>query len=242
MRVNGTNRVNDLIGQISKSIHSENNLKQMRKQEIYNRGEIWKAFLNAFCKIHGKKIDLYKDTIINIKVLFHYFLKEKKFFGCENLRRDISEPSFDKGLLIIGGYGLGKTDFFKVFEAVFKHHPGLRFKFFTAKGLVRDFEKCQTPLDKEEFFKNTERKLIFIDDISSEHEASNYGKRDIIEEILYNRYDCRLRTFVSCNYTTSDNCALRTLEDLGERYGSRVYDRLFEMFNIIEFKGKSYRV
>lgn len=158
------------------------------------------------------------------------------------MRKDISEPSFDKGLLIIGGYGLGKSTFFKVFESVFKDYPCLRFKFFTAKGLVKDFEKCQTPLDKEHFFKNTERKLMFIDDINSEQEASNYGKRDVIEEILYTRNDYRLRTFVTCNYTNLDNCAVTSLRDLGLRYGGRMYDRFYEMFNVVEFKGKSKRI
>lgn len=242
MRANKTNRTCDLVSQFQMSHFNKNQKKAMKSNKNYDKGQLWKKFLKKFYEIHAKHFKQDEEAIKNIKVLFHYFLQEKEFFECENLRHDISEPSFGKGLLIIGGYGLGKTDFFKVFEAIFNDYPDLRFKFFTAKGLVRDFEKCQTPLDKEHFFKNTERKQIFIDDINSESKASNYGKRDVIEEILYNRYDYRLRTFVTCNYTTPDNCALRTLEDLGKRYGGRIYDRFFEMFNIIEFKGKSLRI
>ncbi|MFK7832093.1 MAG: hypothetical protein AB8B52_02340 [Winogradskyella sp.] len=231
----------DLINQCANFIYRAKSQKNMQNEIYIDRDHLWNDFVKTFYKMYGKKLKKEPDAINNLKVLFHYFLQEKKFFECENLRKDISEPSFDKGLLIIGGYGLGKTDFFKAFEAVFNDYPDLRFKFFTAKGLVKDFEKCQTPIDKEHFFKNTERKLMFIDDINSEREASNYGKVDVIEEILYNRYDYRLRTFVTCNYTNSDNCAKRTLEDLGKRYGGRIYDRFFEMFNFIEFKGKSYR-
>jgi DNA replication protein DnaC len=174
-------------------------------------------------------------------VLFCYFLRDEKFFKCENLRGDISIPSFKKGLLIIGGFGLGKTDYFKVFENIFKNYSHLRFKFYTSKALVHQFEICQTPMDRESFFKDSERKLMFIDDISSERLASNYGRVDTIEEIIINRYDKKLRTFASCNYTSSDNCALKTLQDLGLRYGGRLYDRFHEMFNIIEIKGTSYR-
>lgn len=241
MRTNKTNTASDLLSQFQVVHYNKKSDNKMKDEKKYDRDSLWRNFLSKFNEIHGKKLMLSEESIKNLSVIFYYFLKEKKFFKSVNLRKDISEPSFDKGLLIIGGYGLGKTDFFKVFEAVFNVYPDLRFKFFTAKGLVRDFEKCQTPFDREHFFKKTERKQLFIDDINSEQEASNYGKKDVIEEILYNRYDYRLRTFVTCNYTNSDNCTIRTLEDLGKRYGGRIYDRLFEMFNVIEFKGRSLR-
>jgi hypothetical protein len=96
-------------------------------------------------------------------------------------------------------------------------------------------------LQEDYFFKDMSRQKMFIDDIASERFASNYGKVDIIQDVLTNRYDKKLLTYASCNYTNSDHCAKKTLEDIGFRYGPRIYDRFFEMFNVIEFKGLSLR-
>lgn len=241
MRTNETTDIGSLLSQFPKSIHNTQPQNVMQNRTVIDRRYLWNIFEKTFYEIHGKKLKQNPDAINNLKVLFYYFLQEDEFFKCENLRNDISKPSFQKGLLIIGGFGLGKTDYFKVFEIIFQRINHLRFKYYTSKKLVTDYEKCQTPFDKDSLFRDAERKLMFIDDINSEREASNYGKVDVIEEILYRRYDNRLKTYTTCNYTTPDNCAKQTLEDLGKRYGGRIYDRFFEMFNIIEFKGTSFR-
>lgn len=239
MRTNETKKVADLLKQIEPTFNNNNNI--VNNENEINRTHFWRDFKYTFAKKFNKKFIQDKRAIINLKVLFHYFLQEEKFFECENLRKDISVPSFHKGILIVGGYGLGKTDYFKVFETLFQKYNNLRFKYYTSKKLVQDYENCQTPLDKSSFFLEKERRLMFIDDVNSEREASNYGKVDVIGEILYQRYDNRLKTHIACNYSNSKNCAVRTLEDLGGRYGPRIYDRIFEMFNVVEFKGKSYR-
>jgi DNA replication protein DnaC len=118
----------------------------------------------------------------------------------------------------------------------------LRFKYYAAKDLVLRYEHCTSASEKEYFFKDVSRPKMFIDDLMSERMASNYGKVDVIQDVLMQRYDKRLITFASCNYNDNDYCAKSTLEDIGLRYGSRIYDRLFEMFNVIEFKGSSLRM
>ena len=241
MRTNDVQKANHIINRIITNNNYQKKLKQMESKNNFFKMELWNCFLEAFQEMHGKEFQKYEEAINNLKTVFYYFLKDEKFFKCENLRGDISIPLFDKGLLIIGGFGLGKTDYFKVFERVFNNYPHLRFKFYTSKALVHQYEICQTPMDKQSFFKDTERKLMFIDDISSERIASNYGKFDVIDEVMINRYDNKLRTFATCNYTNNDNCAQETLKALGLRYGGRMYDRFHEMFNIIEFKGKSFR-
>ncbi|OIQ22174.1 MAG: hypothetical protein BM557_02020 [Flavobacterium sp. MedPE-SWcel] len=89
----------------------------------------------------------------------------------------------------------------------------------------------------------------YFDDLKTERIASNYGKVNIFKELLeerYNRVDPktkkRLKTFVTCNFKEGfeDNLE-KAVDEFGEKYGSRVWDRMFEMFNIIEFKGKSFR-
>ncbi|WP_156115586.1 hypothetical protein [Psychroserpens sp. Hel_I_66] len=244
MRQNKTSICYDLIQSLTAKEYKENQLPQ--KSELQNntisKKTLWNQFLRSFKMIHRKELIINETVIQNLKPLFYYFLKDSNFFECENLRNDISKPSFDKGLLIIGGYGLGKTDYFKVFEAVFKNIPSFRFKCYNSKELITCYESCVTPMDKKEFFEEKNRKLLFIDDISSERVASNYGLIDVTGEILAERYANNLRTFASCNYSNVNQCAEETLEALGLRYGDRIFDRLFEMFNIIEFKGKSFRI
>jgi DNA replication protein DnaC len=49
-------------------------------------------------------------------------------------------------------------------------------------------------------------------------------------------------THATANYKVgSENNVEKTIEFIGERYDSRVYDRIFEMFNIVIFSGKSMR-
>lgn len=209
---------------------------------LISKHELWYKFLETFRGLTGKSLNKDDQTINNLKVLFHYFLRDDNFFNCNNLRADISNPSFDKGLLIIGATGVGKTCYLKVLEKIFMEFPQLRFKVESSSDLVTQYETCRTPSDKDSFFRKQQRKRLFIDDINSEPIASNYGKYDVVGNILMSRHEKRLLTYATTNYLTDEESAICTLEELGHRYGFRLYDRLFEMFNIIEFHGNSYRI
>lgn len=241
VRIGEYQNAGQLLGQMFSNKNLEIEKPIAKSKHEISKQELWKYFTKTFYEMNGKEFQQDEDALKNLKVLFYYFLQDKKFFDCENLRSDITIPSFKKGLLIIGGFGLGKSEYFKVFEKIFNKYSSLRLKFYTAKGLVQQYESCQNPFDKDYFFKDVKRKRMFIDDINSERLASNYGHFDAVEEVLINRYDNKLITFASCNYSSNDQCAKKTLEDLGLRYGSRIYDRFHETFNIIEFSGLSYR-
>ena len=244
MRINKTVACGQLVNEITMSkpiITNVENTKLNNNNKMPTKEQLWLSFQHHFKLLYGKKLVVDSEFTNNIKTLFFYFLKDKEFFSCENLSSDIINPSFDKGLLVIGGVGVGKTDFFKVFESMFYNYSPLRFRGFSSNHLVTEYEICSTPKDKEYFHKCYERKRLFIDDINSEPNASNYGIYDVVGNLLLNRYDKKLITFATTNFLTPDNSVNHTLEALGERYGFRVYDRLFEMFNIIEFKGKSRR-
>lgn len=206
-----------------------------------DKKNLWIAFKTRFETKNNKSLQLDPTGIINLKSLFCYFLKDEEFFKCVNLRGDLSKPSFDKGLFIIGSYGIGKSAYMKVMEEILYIYSSLRFKSYNAKELVHKFDSCQTPQDKDSYFYEMDRPILFIDDVNSENMASNFGKVEILEEIIFRRCEKKLKTHMSCNFSTSDLCVEQTLLDLGNRYGNRIYDRLFEMFNIVEFKGKSYR-
>lgn len=197
--------------------------------------------LYEFRKMYGQDFIRSRENLDNISVLFFYFLKDKKFFECKNLKSGLSRPSFTKGLMIIGGYGVGKTAYFKIFEKLFYKHAMHKFKGFGAKELVSKYEACVIPSDKPYMLNNIVKPNLFIDDVGSEKIASNYGNCDVIEEILFNQNEKKHKTYICCNYTNTENNIEQTLIDLAERYGGRMHDRFYKMFNIICFTGKSLR-
>ena len=81
--------------------------------------------------------------------------------------------------------------------------------------------------------KNSE--LLFIDDLGTElSNVKVYGNEfSPVTELLYTRYD-RLRwTIVTSNLTD---------EQIREKYGDRIDDRMREMFERLHFQGRSYRL
>ncbi|WP_177764077.1 hypothetical protein [Flavobacterium sp. I3-2] len=204
--------------------------------------ELFTVFKNTFLDLNGKKFELNDVTRENIAPFLYYFSKNEKFFKCKNLS-NLSKPSFDKGLLVIGDFGNGKTSVFKTFEKIFKNIPGYIFTGYSANHVVVEYEKCTDDILRKEFEQKMFKGKRYFDDVKTERTASNYGKVNIFKEILEERYNQKSLTYISCNYKEGfPNDINEALSEFGEKYGGRVYDRLFEMFNIIEFKGKSFRI
>ena len=202
---------------------------------------LWNVFKTTFVSIHGKEFVKSEFTTENIAPLIYYFAQDPRFFECKNLS-ELSTPNFDKGILIVGTFGNGKTATMRVFERIFRNIKGMSFKGYTANEVVTMFEKCNDDLIKAEFNNKVNLGQRYFDDIKTERIASNYGKVNIFKDIFETRYNNHLKTFVTCNYKEGFEGNVEVaLEEFGEKYGGRVYDRLFEMFNVIEFKGKSFR-
>lgn len=191
------------------------------------------------------------------RTLSAYFIERKDFVRSPLLNRK-SEPSLQKGLMVIGDYGTGKTSVFKTFYEMFfraTNYPvpvfdveghqqilgryNFGFRFSTANEAVKEYETLATPDDKDFFWSKYTKGMHYFDDIMTENQASNYGKIELFKDILEIRYSNSAKTLVSLNYV--GDSVESTLDAFGERYGERVYDRLFEMFNIIELKGSSLR-
>lgn len=86
----------------------------------------------------------------------------------------------------------------------------------------------------DEYRSMANKELLFIDDLGVE--AVNikvYGNEfSPVTELLYNRYDRNLVTILTSNLSD---------EQMKDRYGARIDDRLREMFDKIHFQGPSYR-
>ena len=76
-----------------------------------------------------------------------------------------------------------------------------------------------------------------IDDVKAEGDAFKYSKKNLLDDILYYRYENEARTIITCNYDKNHpNDLEKAIDEFGTKYDGRIYDRLFEMFNIIEVK------
>lgn len=144
-----------------------------------------------------------------------------------------------KGLLIMGGTGTGKTSSMKAFHAIGERiynerkDPFMKFSWSNCIDLVDEYEDESN--DKLLFFQNYRGAHRMFDDFGQEGDASRYGKKNILKEILEKRYACgtHWRTYVTTNLTESQ---------IREKYGKRVYSRIHEMFNIVPMIGDDFRV
>lgn len=224
-----------------------------------NIESLYDLFKSAFELFQKKPFD---ETVNNseskrlARTLCAYFLQKKAFLRSP-LLNEKSIPDLQKGLMIVGGYGNGKTSILNTFHQMFKIAASmpiqvtdidgtqqllgrykLGFGYFTANYLVKTFEAISDPQEKEIFWNRYSKGIKYFDDIMTESTASNYGKIEIFKDLFEMRYTNGAKTLISLNYMgTLDE----TLDEISKKYGERVYDRLFEMFNIIELHGESLR-
>ncbi|UZO81364.1 hypothetical protein NBT05_02560 [Aquimarina sp. ERC-38] len=222
---------------------------------IISRTILWKLFKKAYVLAHNKKFVETPDTLANIAPVIEYFSMHENFFRRKALITKTGNtklvPGFNKGLLIVGGYGNGKTTIMEALGLVFDHYRmPMRFKGYKAHNLVTEYERIgadKTYLESSKYqfcHRLTHCKGLYIDDVKKEREASNYGKVNLIRDILEKRYDHKQgKTYITCNYREGDttNDLEDALAEFGELYGGHIYDRLFSMFNILEFKGPTFR-
>lgn len=198
-----------------------------------------------------------------------YFIENRNFFKspllCKNADGTFkSLPDLNKGLMIIGSYGIGKTSIIETYHNIFKYarnnefhiknksgeHELLKwyeiyFGFSTANDVVREFEgikRSDNPdddYDWDKFWHKHSKGFRYYDDVMAEEKANNYGKIELFKQIFEKRYSHRTKTMISLNY--EGESVDTTLEAFAKRYGERNYDRLFEMYNIIELRGETLR-
>lgn len=175
----------------------------------------------------GFVIDSFNEEITWLLCL--YFTKDERF--------ELEGFKLDKGIMLFGGVGVGKTTLMK---KLFKNqHQSFIIKMcrevedeyaqdgdsiLTAYGHVRQASFNGDPFGH--------RSLGYcFDDLGTEPMGKYYGKQsNVMAEIILNRYD-RDVPFNQTHLTTN-----LTIEEVKERYGSRVTDRMRQMFNLIGFK------
>jgi len=240
---------------------------KLTPQQIYTDFKAVYKMLNKNKKPFQEK-NPYSNTnepLNYVFTLIYYFMRDDRFFKSPLLRKDLSEPSFEKGTLSIGGYGCGKTSTWNTllycFRSFTKHvektkplnEIDLKNQYTINKcvsSIVVDaYDLSKSKTETENIMRPLmSLRQLYIDDIMREKDASNFGKNNIFLGVLTTRADRDLITHLSMNYSeylqngeTRFKDAENSLKDIRTRYDGRVHDRLFGNYNIIELTGKSFR-
>ncbi len=180
--------------------------------------------LIKFFKAKGKEI-IQRDLILDEENIIPIDFGLRYFYGLElpdNVA--INKPSHKKGLLFFGNYGTGKSTFFRIIRKMRPQDNG--FGIISANDLVAIYEE-----EGESGLKRRDNTRLFIDELGSEKTGIYFGsKLNVLERFLLKRYDLFVEKGLKTHVTTN-----LSPEEIGERYGSRIYSRLFEMFNLVPF-------
>lgn len=132
--------------------------------------------------------------------------------------------SHKRGLVIRGGYGNGKTSILRAFHMLFHDQS-----FFTTAQNLFDFFRSHYG-----FSDLWDEPILIIDDLGAEPERGMlYGEElHPLAKLLTHRYEKNLTTLIATNLTVDEICT---------RYGERLYDRILEMYSIINVTSSSYR-
>ncbi len=165
--------------------------------------------------------------------IFRYFLQLPDFNEYGVIK---NKASLEKGLLVYGDYGVGKSTLFDAIHSIGKviqKHTGSTQLWFprisSVHMLTKYYEAQKDPASNfklEDFY----RGKLYLDDLGIEDKA--YNREEIIGKLLFERHRRKLKTYVTTNENPSAIAA---------RYGNHIGDRLPEMFNIIKWEGKSWR-
>lgn len=211
--------------------------------------------MRTFAFNRAKKLFKY-DFLIddnNIDVfdlLCYYFVGDSEGFQKQvNLMNktndfEIEGASIEKGILLCGNFGSGKTDMMKVFQ----QNPRQVYYMRTARKVCDEFmssKEKQIPREFIEPYKNAinDPSTLFqplsglcIDEIGAESEKNNFGnKSNVIGDLIELRYAEKFMG-IFCHGTT--NLSGPELKDF---YGERVISRMRQVFNFIELPGNDRR-
>lgn len=176
------------------------------------------TFFNESLQVDG-------DNQVIVMELCKYFSQDPSFKG-----------DLNKGLLLAGGVGVGKTTMMRFFmknqvqSYRIESCRDIESKFSTDGEQFVYYCSWMIPIaTNADPFGHQEVGICF-DDLGTEANAKHYGKeKNVLAEIILNRYDNKL-PFTATHITTN-----LTSEHIKTQYGTRVTDRMRQMFNIIEF-------
>lgn len=132
--------------------------------------------------------------------------------------------SAKRGLILMGTCGNGKSTMLRAIKRMYGHHA----TYCHAEEIHEYCKKTQG----EVMYKN--ERLLLLDDLGAEPEKCIIFGEELypLVKLLSYRYNTMLTTIMATNLG---------MDQISERYGVRVADRLIEMYDVIFYSEESYR-
>lgn len=247
------------ISELQNKMSFKDDLKYKQKELRFSSKLLWEVFQQNYEFLEGVKYAQDEISMSNIRPVLCYFSRSQCFFDGKNsnvvtniLNREL-ELSFDKGLLIIGGNGTGKTSSFKALNASLKDCDRA-FRFADINDVVTEFNLLTNAKEHKEFnqkymsrvatsYSKTKflRTPFLFDEIKNEKEAKKFGTVNLVQDLIMTRANKNCLTHIICNYAKGSRSVEDALVEYATKYNEATLDRIFSNYNIIEFKGKSHR-
>jgi len=160
-----------------------------------------------------------------------YWNRDKAFEVVENI-------SLQKGLMVFGSYGTGKSTSFRIIQNMAKHYQ-VRELWFPSISAQEVVDKFNLERNKEDVIQYYSKGVFLFDDLGAESAGNNiyqYGKEEVFVRILLNRYRNFEEQGTKTHITTNLN-----LGQIENRYGKQLADRFVRMFNLLKLDGPSRR-
>jgi len=180
-------------------------------------------FLNTKGRMmFGKNFRLLKEDKAMLFILCCYFIQDQNAGAIIGL-------DINKGLLLSGPVGCGKTSLMKLMPYFGSHK--IKYEMIPTSNIVNNFNEAGSEVLEK--YKDT--KDYCFDDLGLEL-AACYNIKDcnVMQEILLSRYDLFKTKNVKTHITTNLH-----IEELEARYGSHFTSKLDEMFNFVSFAKSS---
>ena len=212
-------RIDDYIKQIEQKQHKRYELTKYKEDNFENaRIAFEKCCRSILPKWEDKHPEL-TDQIVR------YALQLDSFNG-----------DTDKGLILMGATGVGKTVYLKSLSLFMGYAQKFKFKIYTGFEMERIYQaEGQELFSLESAMKSN---MFAIDDIGEEHSTiKRYGTEiNVGVDALTQRH----QLYTNKGYLTFATTNLNA-EMIGKKYGKRIESRIYEMFNFIGVKGQDLR-
>lgn len=181
------------------------------------------VYLNVKGKLlFGKNFKVYEEDRDILFKLCNYFIKDEE--NCKKLDIDVN-----KGILLSGPVGCGKTSLMKLLRHIVPHQKP--YKIIPTRNIAFSFNH----LGYKTIEDYGDSQYFCFDDLGVEPIGRHYGKDcNVMGEVLLSRYEFFLQTKIKTHATTNLNA-----QELEERYGSRVRSRMRQLFNLVAFDKQS---
>ena len=141
---------------------------------------------------------------------------------------------FQKGLLISGPVGCGKTSLLNLFRImVISHSP---YQIVSCRDISLTF--MDQGFSSLKYYSGAEQKkpsVFCFDDLGTETSMKYFGNEtNVMAEILLSRYDLLINRKIQTHITTNLSAT-----ELEAAYGNRVRSRMRQMFNLIAFDAET---